>query len=60
MLKIFIYLMMMKRVNGVKLKEIAHSVVIPLFGEKQQRQVKFIEDVQILMVDVDIKKEVTD
>lgn len=50
----------MMRAKGVKLLERVHNVVIHSFGEKQQKLMNFIEDVQILMADVDIRKEVID
>ena len=43
----------------MKVPENVRNVVIRSFGEKQQKQENFIGDAQILMVDVDITKEVT-
>jgi hypothetical protein len=43
----------------MKVLENVRNVVIHSFGEKQQKQANFIGDAQILMVDVDITKEVT-
>ena len=44
----------------MKVLENVRNVVIHSFGEKQQKQANFIEDAQILMVDVGIMKGVID
>jgi hypothetical protein len=49
--------MLVKRDEGKYLGNVL-NVVIPSYGERQQKPVNFIGDVQILMVDVDIKKGV--